>query len=268
MRSPWRKGSYGSRSCAWPALSVYRGHNPRDFALFAFGGAGPLVASELATELGMNEVVVPPYPGNLSALGLLVSPLKRDFVRTRLARLTELSAGELEAGFAELESRARTEFAQETAALHALRLHRTLDLRYVGQSFTLNVALAPGAPADPPEIERSFHAVHESNFGHAAPGEPAELVNIRLAASLPRASFSLRAPTAYGGKDDAPPRRRVFFAGRHVECPVYERARLGLGTRLEGPAVVQEPGSSTIVRPSDRLRVDPQGNLRIEVACK
>ena len=247
-------------------VSVYRGHNLRDFALLAFGGAGPLVASELAAELGMKEVVVPPYPGNLSALGLLVSPLKRDFVRTRIVRLAELSAPQLEAAFAELEARARSDFEKDSVRVHALSFHRTLDLRYVGQSFTLNVALSAAPSLDRHEIEGSFHAAYHATFGHAAPGEPVELVNLRLAAALPGARLFIRTPGPAPGSTAAAFSRRVFFRGRHIDCPVYERAQLAPHAAFSGPAVIQEPGSSTLVWPGDRLRVDPQGNLRVEVA--
>jgi N-methylhydantoinase A len=248
-------------------VSVHRGHNPREFALLAFGGAGPLLASELASELGMKEVVIPPHPGNLSALGLLLSPLKRDFVRTRIARLTDLTAAQLAAAYADLESRAAREFQDETRPGSELVFHRTVDLRYVGQSFTVNVPI-PATTPDPPAIEKSFHTVYEATFGHAAPGEPVELVNLRLAASLPGARVSIRVPAPARNRVMPHGARSVFFAGRHVSCRVYERAELPPGFELSGPLVIQEPGSSTIVWPRDRLRVDPHSNLRIEVGEK
>lgn len=248
-------------------VSVYRGHNPRDFALLAFGGAGPLVASELASELGMKEVVIPPHPGNLSALGLLVSPLKRDFVRTRIARLADLTAAELAAAFEDLESRGKREFQHDTVPAGEFLFHRTVDLRYVGQSFTINVPITASAP-EPLQVEKSFHEAYQASFGHAAPGEPVELVNLRLAVSLPGARLTIRPPASGPGRVMPHGTRRVFFAGRHVLCQVYERAGLPPGTELGGPLVAQEPGSSTIVWPGDRLRVDSHGNLRIDVGEK
>jgi len=146
-----------------------------------------------------------------------------------------------------------------------LAFHRTVDLRYVGQSFTVNVPI-PAAIPDPPAIGTSFHLAYEATFGHAAPAEPVELVNLRLAASLPGPRVSIRVPA----QGRAMPRgaRSVFFAGQHLSCQVYERAGLAPGVELSGPLVVQEPGSSTIVWPTDRLRVDPLGNLRVEVGEK
>jgi N-methylhydantoinase A len=248
-------------------VSVYRGHNPRDFTLLAFGGAGPLVASELASELGIKEVVIPPYPGNLSALGLLVSPLKRDFVRTRIARLADLTAAELEVAYADLESRATREFQEDTVPGSEFVFTRTVDLRYVGQSFTINVPISARRP-DPLEVERSFHEAHQTAFGHAAPGEPVELVNLRLAASLPGARVVIRPPVPPSGEVTERHARPVFFAGRQVSCAVYERSELPLGIELDGPLIVQEPGSSTVVWPGDRLRIDAHANLRLQVGLK
>jgi len=248
-------------------VSVHRGHNPQDFVLLAFGGAGPMVASELASELGMRQVLVPPHPGNLSALGLLFSPLKRDFVRTRIGRLADLNLRSLLDAYAELEARATREFEADGLGESALVFHRSVDLRYVGQSFTLNLPIANDG-LDRLSLQDDFHTTHDRTFGHAAPGEPVELVNLRVAALLPCAELSVR--FAPGQRAEPPPRdkRRVFFAGQFVSCPVYDRADLPSELELSGPLVVDEPGSSTIVWPRDKLRVDKLGNLRVEVGEK
>jgi N-methylhydantoinase A len=247
-------------------VSVHRGENPRDFVLLAFGGAGPMVAAELARELGMTSVLVPPHPGNLSALGLLVSPLRRDLVQTRIARLADVDAPSLEAGLRELAARAGGELEGEGLATGAIEIQPAVDLRYVGQSFTLTVPLPPGA-AEPRDLAVAFHAAHAATFGHAAPGEPVELVNLRISASLPAAPVRLQAGTETPAGTAAPARSRpVYFRGRLEPCPVHERRALGPGTDLTGPLLVEEPGSSTVVWSGDRLRVDARGNLRIEVA--
>jgi N-methylhydantoinase A len=248
-------------------VSVYRGHNPRDFVLLAFGGAGPMVASELASELGMRHVLIPPHPGNLSALGLLVSPLQRDFVRTRIARLADVNVADLAAAFGELEARAAQEFEADALPASALMFYRSLDLRYVGQSFTINLPIADRT-VDRGAVEKAFHEAHEVTFGHAAPGEPVELVNLRLAASLAGAQLSIRPAAPRRGRATPCDTQHVFFGGRSIACPVYNRAELPLDVELAGPLVVQEPGSSTIVWPRDRLRVDANGNLRIDVGEK
>jgi N-methylhydantoinase A len=248
-------------------VSVHRGHNPQDFVLLAFGGAGPMVASELASELGMRQVLVPPHPGNLSALGLLSSPLKRDFVRTRIGRLADLNLTSLLDAYGELEARAAREFEADGLGESAVVFHRSVDLRYVGQSFTLNLPVANGG-LDRTSLQEAFHATHERTFGHAAPGEPVELVNLRLAALLPRAELSVRFAPRQRGEAAPRDKRRVFFAGQFVSCPVYDRTDLPSELELSGPLVVEEPGSSTIVWPRDKLRVDGLGNLRVEIAEK
>jgi N-methylhydantoinase A len=248
-------------------VSVYRGYTPGDFALVAFGGAGPTVASELASDLGMSQVVIPPYPGNLSALGLLVSPLRRDFVRTRVCRLAEAPVPELAAIFEELEAAAGRAFAEDGLSARDPAFHRSLDLRYVGQSFTISLPIAD-ARADPDEVARGFHEAHERAFGHADAGEPVELVNLRLSAiqAVPPPPIQSEAPR--GGAARPVGARPVHFRGRAVDCPVYRREELPVGAELAGPAIIQEPGSATIVWPLDRLRVDAHGNLRLEVAQK
>ena len=248
-------------------VSVYRGHNPQDFVLLAFGGAGPMVASELASELGMRKVMIPSHPGNLSALGLLVSPLQRDFVRTRIGRLADVNVADLTNTYADLEARAAREFDEDALPGNALTFLRSLDLRYVGQSFTINLPIANGA-LNRAAVEKAFHQTHELTFGHAAPGEAIELVNLRLAASLPGAELSFRPAVSRAGMATARDTKPVFFSGRFTPCPVYERADLPLGIELNGPLIVQEPGASTIVWPQDHLHLDAHGNLHISVGEK
>jgi N-methylhydantoinase A len=248
-------------------VSVYRGHNPQDFVLLAFGGAGPMVASELASELGMRKVMIPPHPGNLSALGLLVSPLQRDFVRTRIARLADVNVADLANAYADLEARAVQEFDDDALPGNGLVFLRSLDLRYVGQSFTINLPI-PDRTLKRVAVEKAFHETHELTFGHAAPGEAIELVNLRLAASLPGGELSIRPAVPQSGSTTPCDTQRVFFGGRFVPCPVYDRTDLPLGVELSGPLIVQEPGSSTIVWPQDQLHVDAHGNLHITVGEK
>lgn len=245
-------------------VSVYRGHDPRDFVLLAYGGAGPMLAAELAAELGMRSVLIPPYPGNLSALGLLVSPLKREFVRTRIARLEETAGSALASAYAELEADAAREFAADQVSGTDLVITRSLDVRYIGQSSTLSLAVRDHAPESVKIVER-FHAAHEATFGHSAPGQPVEMVNLRVSAALKAETPAVQS--------EAPPRanptptqtRRVVFHRDQVECAVYARGDLPVGAALSGPLIVEESGSTTVVCPGDRLEVDAQGNLRMEI---
>jgi N-methylhydantoinase A len=246
-------------------VSIQRGHDPRDFTLVAFGGAGPMHATDVAAELGIPRVLVPPYPGNFSALGLLVSDVKHDDVRTRIA-LLRAAVGAAEALFADMERQAASTLAAQGFAPGARRLERSLDLRYLGQAFELNVPV--GSRLDAGTIERDFHRRHEATYGHANPGGVVELVNVRL--------------SAYGvvAKPEPPPHaartasladalletRDVWFDGKPRRCPVYERDRLPRRAVVRGPAIVEEFGATTVVPPGWRATVDRLGGLLLERA--
>ena len=248
-------------------VSVYRGHDPRDFVLLAYGGAGPMFASELASELGMGSVLIPPHPGNLSAFGLLVSPLKRDFVRTLVRNLEKMAATELTDVYRELQAGCLKEFEADHLASDDLGFDLSVDVRYVGQSSTLNLKTPTDTP-EPAALAAEFHAAHEVAFGHAAPEEPVELVNVRVSAILPVDPLDISAEAPTSGAAEPSGKRPVFFRGRSFTCPVYARAGLPVGAEIDGPLIVEETGSTTIVWPTDKLRVDAQGNLRLEVGEK
>jgi N-methylhydantoinase A len=244
-------------------VSIQRGHDPRDFTLVAFGGAGPMHAVDVAVELGIPRVLVPTSPGNFSALGLLVSDLKRDDVRTRIGPLgATLQAAETL--FVEMEREAVTQLEAEGFGAPARRLERSVELRYAGQAFELSVRV--GTRLDPAVIERDFHRSHEATYGHASPGSPIELVNARLA--------------AYGVVDKPEPRRyrsaarklgearldtrEVWFERVALDCPVYERDRLPERAVIRGPAIVEEFGATTVIPPAWRATVDRLGSLLLD----
>lgn len=240
-------------------ISIQRGHDPRDFTLVAFGGAGPMHALDLAAEIEIPRVLVPRHPGNFSALGLLASDIKHDDVRTRVGPLRERAAA-LDGLFAEMEGAARRQLELEGFAPDRQRLLRSLDLRYRGQAFELNVPLGAGAVAVE-AIEQEFHRRHQATYGHATPGGAVELVNARLAACgvVPRP-----APGPYRASVAGDPlleRRPVWFGGVAHDCPVWERDRLPVGAVLPGPAIVEEFGATTVVPPGWRGVVDAHGNL-------
>jgi len=245
-------------------ISIQRGHDPRDFTLIAFGGAGPMHALALAQEIGIPRVLVPRHPGNFSALGLLASDIKHDDVRTRVGPLRErlTVAGEL---FAEMERAARHQLELEGFAAPQQRTLRSLDLRYRGQAFELNVAIgADGLALD--AIEAAFYRQHLAAYGHASPDGAIELVNARLTAYglVPKPSGE-RYRSAVASIDDAlVARRPVWFDAAPHDCPVWERERLPERAVLRGPAVVEEFGATTVVPPGWHGVIDEHGNLRFE----
>jgi N-methylhydantoinase A len=249
-------------------ISIQRGHDPRDFTLIAFGGAGPMHALALAREIGIPKVLVPRHPGNFSALGLLASQIKHDDVRTRVGPLRErLSvAGDL---FREMERAARHQLELEGFQPAQQRLLRSLDLRYRSQAFELNVALGEAGAGEPgiAAIEAAFHRQHLAAYGHANADAAIELVNARLTAYglVPKpAGESYRNPGASleGALSE---RRSVWFDGALHDCPVWERERLPERGAVHGPAIVEEFGATTVVPPSWHGVVDEHGNLRFEL---
>ncbi len=244
-------------------ISIQRGHDPRDFTLIAFGGAGPMHALALAEEIGIPRVLVPRHPGNFSALGLLASDIKHDDVRTRVGPLRQRPAI-IDTTFAEMEAGARRQLELEGFGPDAQRLGRSLDLRYRGQAFELNVAIGPesiGASLD--AIEDAFHREHRAAYGHDNRAASIELVNARLTAFglVPKPAAD-RYRSDAGSLDDALVERRpVWFTGVPVDCPVWERERLPERARFGGPAIVEEFGATTVVLPGWTGEVDEHGNL-------
>jgi N-methylhydantoinase A len=244
-------------------ISIQRGHDPRDFTLIAYGGAGPMHALALAEEIGVPRVLVPRHPGNFSALGLLASDIKHDDVRTRVGRLRDREAL-LTGLFAEMEDAARRRLEREGFGVNEQRLLRSLDLRYRGQAFELNVAAGGETPLA--AVEDAFHRRHLGAYGHANRDAAIELVNARLAAYgvVPKPAA---APYRSGTRllaEALVERRPAWFGGVALEVPVWERDRLPEQGRLEGPAIVEEFGATTVVLPGWRGSVDEQGNLRFE----
>jgi N-methylhydantoinase A len=256
-------------------ISVERGFDPAGFTLVAFGGAGPLHACELAARLGLPRVLVPRAPGVLSALGMLVADLVQDFSTTVLRPMAGLDASELAELFAPWEARALAAMQAEIAAAGLSappRLERSADLRYVGQSFEINVPVRAGRP-DPAALAADFHTLHEQRYGHAHPAEPVEVVNLRVRAVgvTPTLPFERLPP---GGPDPAPARlgqQPVWFqtAGGSLEAwptALYDREGLRPGNRLPGPALLFQLDATTVIPPGWQGRVDGFGHLLLELA--
>ena len=245
-------------------ISIQRGHDPRDFTLVAFGGAGPMHALALADEIGIPRVLVPRTPGNFSALGLLASDIKHDDVRTRVGPLRErwpLLAGL----FDDMESAARRQLELEGFQAGRQRMRRSLDLRYRSQAFELSLELAAEPLA---AVEAAFHRRHLAMYGHADETATIELVNVRVSAYgvVARPAAARHEATGATLASALIERRGVRFEGATHDCPVWERERLPADVELRGPAIVEEFGATTVILPGWRGTVDPHGNLRLERA--
>ena len=251
-------------SLAVREVSVAKGYDPRDFALVASGGAGPLHVLAIARELHIPRVIVPRYPAHFSALGMLSADERHDFIRTFYADLGAVDFAQIERTLSEMVAESASVLRNGRRAEHRI----ALDLRYVGQEFTLPVPVSArqiqaGARA---AIRAAFDALYERRYAHHSPGEPVEIVNIRLAAVGRRPG--LRIPRLPAGRRTKAARRaRVYLgdASRPVSCPVYRREELGAGARIAGPALVREHGTTTVLFKGDVLTVAKTGELLISV---
>ena len=248
-------------------VSVERGYDPRDFALIAFGGAGPLHATRLAEELEIPVVIVPRFPGNTSALGLVVADMRHDYVATRIQCLDDVDPAMPEATFQELEAQARSQLSHENIPVDRQHLSRSCDMHYFGQSHELNIPVSGQLATDEAlqRIGRAFHAAHRRTYGHAMEGDPVEVVNYRVSA----VGISPKPELVEHGDGDADAlkgQREVFFEDGRLLCPIYERSWLKPGRQIDGPAVVEQIGSTTLLCPRQSARVDSYGNLIITLA--
>jgi N-methylhydantoinase A len=260
------------------AISTRRGYDLRDFTLVAFGGAGPVHASRVARELGMARVLVPLYPGCTSALGLLTADVRHDYVRSKLDPVTTLDLDSANTIFADLEALAvaehqhacHAELADEGFGAAGVRLERHLDFRYAGQGYEVRVPAPPQAltAESLAATRQAFDQVHEQQFGHAGPDEPAEIVNYRVVGYglVPKVELPTFPPASGPASAAQVGTRRAYFGElqQDIDCPIYDRARLAPGHTLAGPCIVEQLDSTTVVLPEQNLRVDGYGNLILE----
>ncbi len=241
-------------------VSVQRGYDLREFALIAYGGAGPLHAGALARQAGMSRVIVPGHSGVFSALGCLVSPLRYDAVQTHRAKLEGWDAKVVADRFRMLEQQCLRPLSEEGHAAGSVLIERSLDLRYAGQNYEINV---PCGESDVPALRLAFERRHRQLYGYAT-GESVECVNLRLTARVESGAAMMPVPKISGA---APPigQRRAFFpdAGE-VIIPRYERGELAVGQAIAGPAVIEDEWSTTVLYPGQRAASDHLGNLVIE----
>ena len=254
-------------------LSVEKGHDPRDFALIAFGGCGPLHAADLAREMDIPHVLVPPAPGVNSAVGLLMADLRRDYVRTLPLDLELLEDADLagaEEAFSEIEEQARRQMMEEGIPFGSARFVRSIDLRYQGQGSSLNIPFSPNG-SDQTAAWRiavdEFHKRYEEVYGYRRSDYPVQLVNVRVVAvgETTKADFQKESLDATGGPSRALVEHRpVWFEGP-VDTPVYDRHRLRPGDRLSGPAIIEQLDSTVLFLPGDEAEVDGYGILHLHI---
>jgi N-methylhydantoinase A len=251
-------------------ISVQRGHDPRDYVLTAFGGAGPLHAARLARELSIPKVIVPPVPGVMCAYGLMVTDLRTDLSLTRITDLDLASRAAIEDAVAQLSDGAEEWFETEGIPRHARELHISADLRYQGQNYELSVELVDHS-FDTAAIDRvvtAFEEAHRTLYGYTVPDAPIQIVTFRSAASG-RVAKAQSEPTPTVSRSGPIPtmgERSVYFGadtGR-VPTPVYDRAELRPGDRLTGPAIVEQMDSTAVVLPGQSAAIDQYLNIVIE----
>ena len=241
-------------------ISIAKGFDPRDFALLAYGGAGPMHGALVASELDIDYVVVPPSPGNFSAFGCLVSDLQITRTRTLLVETRRGEWRTVSEAFTSLGNESRAELQNEGVGTSDVVFRRELGMRYVGQSWELVVPIASEVDSMR-EAELAFHAAHAKRYGHGA-AAPAEVVTVRVTATARTAKPVLPSPSR-AGADTERRTRPVFFDGAWSDTAVLARPALAAGTAVEGPALVEEMGSVTVVPPGWRLEVGAIGEFHL-----
>ncbi|HML12182.1 MAG TPA: hydantoinase/oxoprolinase family protein [Xanthobacteraceae bacterium] len=243
-------------------VSVQRGHDPRDFVLAAFGGAGPLHCAALAGELGIAEILCPPIPGAFSALGLVGSDLKRDYVRTIYVTTADADPAVLDAAFAALEEEGAAMLARANVPATRRHFQRSVDARYARQSYELPVLVATGAldVARLKQIAEAFHDLHRRTYGHDNRSEPVQLVNVRVTAVGSIPPLSIRDTLAPPSGNAIKTRRPLWFrATGEIDAFVFDRARMPAGLVAKGPAVIESLESTILVPPGWQARMDENG---------
>src|SRR6185503_7543552 len=247
-------------------VSVQRGHDPREFVLAAFGGAGPLHGAALASELGIAEVICPPIPGAFSALGLIGTDLKRDYVQTLYVTTDTVDPATLEAAFVALERKGAAMLDRARVAAERRRFERSVDARYARQSYELLIPV-PSRPIERLEIREiaeTFHNRHLQTYGHDNRSEPVQIVSVRLAAIGTIPPLLIRDMPARSGTDAAKSKRQLWFreAGA-VDATIFDRRRMPPGLKLAGPVVIESLESTILVPPGWQARMNEDGVVHL-----
>jgi len=260
------------------AVTTERGLDPRDFTLVAYGGGGPPHAVAVARALAIRRVIVPQAPAHFSAFGMLLADLRRDYVLTHFSKLTDLDLAELERLYQDLEQQGLQALTEAGIELAQAVFERAADMRSVGQEHSVAINVPPNVHGEEirEQIKTAFDEAHEVRFSHSAPEEPAELVSLRVSVfgrlekpKLPRVNAGPAEPSAAarrGSRDIVLDESYADGESHAVSCPIYDRRELLAGNVVHGPAVVEEPASSTLLASGDRAEVNEYGHLVIDLA--
>jgi len=256
-------------SLAVREVSVTKGHDTRDFAMVAYGGAGPLHASAIARTLAVPRVVVPEFPGTFSAFGMLLADLRHDYVQTFIGPLAAVDPDRVNREYDRLAQAGLETLERDGIRHEEVGYVRSMDLRYQGQEYTLMVGVPNGLldEADLTAVAEAFHSLHEARYGQSAPEQPVEVVNLRLAAAAAMRGGEVVIAKHPGLGGPAPEAKEdVWFdTGGPTRCRIVDRAALASGDVVDGPALIQEYVSTTVLRPGDRATVSPLGPLVVEI---
>jgi N-methylhydantoinase A len=251
------------------SVSTERGHDVDEFALMAFGGAGPLHGVDVAVECNIPKVLVPAEPGTMCARGILLSDISFDFVRSELLILGPDTWPRIGGAFAAMRREGEAWLERERIPAERRRTQAVIEARYTGQNFEVQVPMTDAFGADARGLDAfasAFAEAHRREYGYDIPGRPVEVVNCRLKAV--GAVDSVMPPPGDEGGDAAGAetgRRDVYFAGGWKAATIYDRDRLPVGARIDGPAVIEEMSATTVLDDGNRATVDPYGNLILEV---
>ena len=252
--------------------SVKRGHDPRKFALVAFGGAGPVHGGPLAADIGIPTMIVPESPGVLSALGLLVAPVEHEHLRTFVSRTSDIDAGDMRDVLATLDALGLAAMRTEGVARDRISTRYAADMRYLGQSYELEVDVPDTIDRSTPgELARRFHDAHERVYAHAQRGNAVETVNLRVVHSYrPSPPDPACGRSGPADANEARETRRAVFAeySDGVDAAVFDRLGLAPGTVIDGPAIVEQPDTTTVVYPGHRCTVGDNGLLFVTFAVR
>ena len=246
--------------------TVERGYDPRDFAMIAYGGAGPLHGADIARELGIRTVIVPNHPGHFCAYGMLCADLKYDVVQTMAVGLEQLDIVDAEKQFRTLEERGRTSLSAIKVDLKATSATRFADMRYRGQEHTLKIRLPDAmSSTDQTRMRGAFESEYTKRYGHSSKNVPVDVVNLRVVVTGVTDKPHMDEVEA-GALGVAAKSRDVNFDGKtFIPCAIWQREKLNVGVRIDGPAIIEESASTTVIGPKDWATIDRLGNINITV---